>query len=206
MTKPAIEWGVAALTLPGQVESGDRHVVAPFPRGVLIAAVDGLGHGDEAAAAARTAASVLEAHPEEPVIALVQRCHRQLRDTRGVALSLASLDISHGLLNWVGVGNVQGVLWRSGPGANATPDTLLLRGGVVGGQLPQLQAAVLPVLPGDTLILATDGIRNDFAEGPRPSGAPQKTAEAILAHSTKGHDDALVLVVRFVRNEEWPRQ
>src|SRR6266542_1380546 len=86
-----IEWGVAARALAGQSESGDLHLVQPFPYGVLIAVVDGLGHGEEAAAAARAAAAVLKVHPEEAPVALVERCHQELLSTRGVVMSLASL-------------------------------------------------------------------------------------------------------------------
>ena len=56
----AISWGVAESPLPGEHESGDRHVVQLSAAGVLIAAIDGMGHGAEAAAAAKLAASTLE--------------------------------------------------------------------------------------------------------------------------------------------------
>ena len=49
---PLLEWGVATRALEGQSESGDMAVVVPFDHGVLAAAVDGLGHGPEAARAA----------------------------------------------------------------------------------------------------------------------------------------------------------
>jgi len=48
-----IEWAVAELAQPGQSESGDRHLVLPTPDGGLVAVVDGLGHGAEAANAAK---------------------------------------------------------------------------------------------------------------------------------------------------------
>ena len=47
-----IEWGVASRALPGETRSGDLHVVESFAGGALVAAVDGLGHGEEAADAA----------------------------------------------------------------------------------------------------------------------------------------------------------
>ena len=50
-----IETGVAAEVLEGQAESGDRHLVKSFIDGVLVAVVDGLGHGAGAASAAGTA-------------------------------------------------------------------------------------------------------------------------------------------------------
>ena len=67
----------------------------------------------------------------------------------------------------------------------------------MGYQLPTLQASVIPIRRGDTLILATDGIRSNFAEGLTMSDPPQKMAEHILDRHGKDTDDALALVVRF---------
>src|SRR4029077_9723821 len=64
----SLDWGVAGLPLDGQAESGDRHVVQPFPGGFLLAVIDGLGHGSEAAMAATTAEFILRAEPQEPLI------------------------------------------------------------------------------------------------------------------------------------------
>src|SRR6266498_3005483 len=94
-----VEWAVAGLALGGHGEhreSGDLHVIVRHPDGALVAVIDGLGHGAEAALAARTAALLLDAHRDEPVLALVQRCHDGLRQTRGVAMSLASFDTRSG--------------------------------------------------------------------------------------------------------------
>ncbi len=200
ITASALEWSAAALALPGQSESGDHHVVKSFPDGVLVAAVDGIGHGDEAAAAAKVACAILEAHADEPVIALVQRCHESLRATRGAVMSVASFNVPHGLMTWLGVGNVQGILLRPGIATNLAEESLLLRAGVVGSQLPPLQAAVLPVAPGDILILATDGVSSSFARELTQGQPPQETAQGILARHGKGSDDALVLVARYVGN------
>src|SRR5256885_6028210 len=84
-----IEWGVASLALPGEAESGDRHLVKPVGTGVLVAVVDGLGHGAEAAAAAQAAVAALERHATESPVPLIERCHRALQGTRGVVMSVA---------------------------------------------------------------------------------------------------------------------
>jgi phosphoserine phosphatase RsbX len=197
-----IELGVATVALPGQSRSGDLHLVKPFPNGILVAALDGVGHGEEAARAATKACRILEGHAEEPVISLVRQCHEGLRATRGVVMSIASLNVVHELMTWVGVGNVQGILLR--PGLTSTPqeESLLLRAGVVGVQLPPLQAAVLPLSAGDRLIFATDGIRDDFARALARNQIPQKAAEMILAQHRKATDDALVLVARYLGNHK----
>lgn len=202
MKASLLEWGVAALTLPGQAESGDRHLVEPFRGGMLVAVVDGLGHGDEAAAAARTAVTALERHAEQPVISLLKTCHEHLRSTRGVVLSVASFNGVDGTMTWLGVGNVEGWLVRADPGAIPHYESLLLRGGVVGGQLPPLYASIIAITPGDTLIFATDGIDGDFGRSLTASDPPQRTADRILAHHAKRTDDALVLVARYVGQAE----
>jgi negative regulator of sigma-B (phosphoserine phosphatase) len=193
-----IEWGAAFVVSPGQKESGDKPLVKTFPDGVLVAVVDGIGHGNEAGEAAKAALRTLESRAHEPVISLIQRCHENLRTTRGVVMSLASFDLVHGLMTWLGVGNVEGILLRPNPGRTIVLGSLLLRSGVIGAQLPTLQAAVLPVARMDTLIFATDGVRADFLRGFIPSGPPQRTAERILAEGGKGTDDALVLAARYI--------
>jgi negative regulator of sigma-B (phosphoserine phosphatase) len=91
------------------------------------------------------------------------------------------------------VGAVEGVLLRAGPGR----EYVLLQGGVVGLQLPPVRELVLPVAAGDTLVLATDGVRGGFAEGLTADGTPQQLADRVLARDFKGTDDALVLVARY---------
>lgn len=190
------EYGVAKFVLPGETESGDQHLVCCNESGVLIAAIDGIGHGAEAASAAKAAIAVLRNGVGEPIIFLVTECHERLRSTRGVVLSLASVDVKHGLMTWLGVGNVHGVLVRADKKSNAQ-ETLLLRGGVVGDHLPQLQAAVLPVAPGDLLVFATDGVRTDYVRTLSALENPQRAAERILKGFCSQSDDALVLALRI---------
>jgi phosphoserine phosphatase RsbX len=195
MTFPGLEWSVATAVMPGQIESGDRHVVCPYPDAVLVAVIDGLGHGVEAAAAARTAADTLEQHAGAPVTVLVERCHESLRSTRGVTLSLATISTRAHLLTWAGVGNVEGLLRRAQPGL---PDErLLLRKGVVGSHLPPLQASVIGLRRDDLLVFATDGVEQDVAQTLPVRGTLQGIANAAIARGSKGIDDALVLLMRY---------
>jgi len=193
-----LELGVATLALGGQTVSGDQHLVKAVPQGILVAVIDGLGHGREAALAAKTAVATLEnALDYISIITLVQRCHESLAQTRGVVMSLALFNETDHTMTWAGVGNVAGVLLRADPATNPAQENLLLRGGVVGFQLPGLTAAVIPVMPGDLLIFATDGLDGNFSNGVSVNEAPQRLATRILAQHGKGTDDALVLVARW---------
>jgi phosphoserine phosphatase RsbX len=192
-----VEYGVAKFVLPGQGESGDHHLVFCNRNGILVAAIDGIGHGEEAANASKAAAALLRNSADEPIISLVERCHEKLRATRGVVLSLAFIDPEHGMMTWLGVGNVQGVLMRADAKNGNVKESLLLRAGVVGSQLPALQATVLPIVQGDTLFFATDGVRSDFSVTLSARENPQRAADRILEQYRSGTDDALVLVSRL---------
>lgn len=192
-----VDWGVAARPIAGETVSGDLHLVQPFDQGVLLAAIDGLGHGKEAVVAARAAVAVLKEFPQQSVVTLIKRCHEALLGTRGAVITVASLHNLNGM-TWLGVGNVECRLLRADPHASPTSESALLRGGVVGYQLPVLQARTVPVTPGDLLILATDGIRADFADGLGLGETPEQIAVHILNQHFKGTDDALVLVARYL--------
>jgi serine phosphatase RsbU (regulator of sigma subunit) len=193
-----LDWSVASRALPGQAVSGDLHVVAPWRDGMLIGVLDGLGHGAEAIAAARIAAAVLEQHAGDAVIALVQHCHRALRNTRGVVMTLASLNTLDDTLTVIGIGNVETVVHRANPAANPRRESVLLRGGVVGYQLPALHASIVPMTPGDLVVFATDGVREDFSDLINPQEPIPQLVDRILAKKFRGNDDGLVLGCRYL--------
>lgn len=193
-----IAWGVSSKALGGANETGDLHVVVPGAQTVLVAAIDGLGHGRDAALAARAAASVLERYADEPLIPLMRRCHEELRRTRGVALSMASFDLRTSTMTWLGVGNVEGVLFRAVGSPRNRRDSLMLRGGVVGYLIPPLRLAEHHVGSGDVLVFATDGVRTSFSACAPANLDIQDAAGAMLARYGKATDDALVLVVRYL--------
>lgn len=190
----AFEWGAATLPLAGERECGDQYVVETFDQGGMVALIDALGHGPEAARAADAAAQALAGNPREDPVTLMQRCHAALRGTRGAAISIGVVDAIRRTLTWVGVGNVEGTLISADPHAAPQVRELFMYGGVVGDRLPPLSASVLPTAPGDTLILTTDGVGN-FRQGLRPDGAqPRELASRILDRFAKRTDDAAVVV------------
>src|SRR5204862_622117 len=98
--------------------SGDRAVVIVFPDGALVAGIDGLGHGSEAARAARLAAQVIREGPAEDLPLLARRCHEVLQGTRGAAVTLVYVSARPGEMTWLGVGNVEGRVLTGAPAAS----------------------------------------------------------------------------------------
>jgi len=185
-----LDWSVAVHKLAAVTESDDLHLVMPFPSVTLVAVIDGLGHGAEAAEAARIGASILEACPQKSIIFLMEQCHKYFKKTRGTAMSLASFNMLNGTMTWLGVGNVEGILFRNGACTRPHYKSLLLGAGIVGCHLPQLHVTV-------TLILTTDGINYKFSQEVKLNEQPQQIADHILAHHANGNDDAMVLVARY---------
>jgi phosphoserine phosphatase RsbX len=179
--------------MQGESESGDVPVVAAGRHAVLVAAVDGLGHGTDAAHAAAEAARVLREFDDEPLETLVHKCHSHLEGSRGVALSVAAFSPANGMMSWLGVGNVAGRLMRP----DVADEFIVNFGGIVGEDLPSLQSTTVSVADGDVLVLATDGIDPDFADRLEPSGSAQEIADGILRDHRRGGDDALVVVARY---------
>ncbi len=216
-----VEWGVAATNHPGETASGDLHLVQAYPDGVLVAAVDALGHGQEAAVVAQTATDILTSRSTgESLETIITRCHGSLKGTRGIVMSAAWFCAAADTMTWGGIGNVEGHLLRSHQDSQVTdPDSdqegiqgssprkphtgtfpdesLLLRGGVIGHQIPRFNSRVLPVQAGDTLIFTTDGIKSISIREIDRDKTPQELADSILATGCKGTDDALALVARY---------
>lgn len=190
--EPLLDWAAASRTCDGQQECGDALIVRSFPGGSLVGVVDGLGHGREAAVAARAALEVCAQDPAGGVPALFERCHVALSRTRGAAMSLLSL--LDGVLTWAGVGNVEAALLRARPAeSGGRLEHLLLARGIVGQSLPRLQPRSLRVAAGDLLAAASDGVRPDFASRLDRSASPVESAERVLGE-VGPQDDALVWI------------
>lgn len=200
----SLVWSVATAMLRGESKSGDLHFVRTFADGVLIAAIDGLGHGDEAARAAEIAVATLSENPQNTVTDHFTRCNERLLKSRGVVMSIASFS-RNGTLTWGGVGNISGVLIREDVTKGPLYEHLLVQGGVVGYQLPAIRLSVQQVIQGDTLIFTTDGIGREFSDrftlarimgmkmNQSDSMEIRYIADRILGQHATGKDDALVL-------------
>jgi negative regulator of sigma-B (phosphoserine phosphatase) len=192
-----VEWASAARAFGDELVSGDQHVVADRPGGTLLAVIDGLGHGPDAAVAARTAARAVEEVAHASPDQILRHCHAASLETRGSAITLAAIDHAAGTMVWAGVGNVAGIVLHSGH----SPSTKLIRvhAGIVGRRLPKLHAETLTLEDGDVVLLASDGINPNFAGLEMAHLPVQRMVDEILATQGVPTDDALVVAARYRR-------
>ena len=201
VTTGLIEYAASAYTLPSELVSGDNFAVVDTAKGMLVAVVDGLGHGPEAAFAATAAVNALsQAGPTSNSLeSLITHCHGALTQTRGAAMVVAEFDHQSNLVDTLCVGEVRGCLFAlNEQNPRTAQQSVLLCPGLVGKSLPALQPLKFRVQRGDILVLATDGIASAFTED-RPSNQPiQDIAHKYMSGHCKQTDDALVLAVRYL--------
>jgi phosphoserine phosphatase RsbX len=193
-----VEWAVRSRPLPGEDVCGDRSIAVDVNgTGALIGVLDGLGHGAEAAEAANCGVDALAEARTEPLDVLVQRCHRALSGTRGVAMTLAHIDFRKDVLSWVGIGNVAADLVAKHPAGVEVRSSARLAGGIVGYRIPEVVVPQeVPIRPGDLLVFASDGIAENYLDDLDFSAPALVIAEQILHGHARDNDDALVLTAR----------
>lgn len=205
-----INYGIATAPIEGEIECGDQYLIKKMDQAILLAVVDGLGHGIEAAVAAKSAINILAQSKKNDLSELLLECHRSLKITRGAAIKLILILPSPSCaegenvqyqISWLSIGNVLGLHWRKDM-FTVNPEILCGQSGIVGMELPaQLKINEFMCNEGDILIVATDGIMSQFTDLRPVYYAPQALAEYIFNNYRNVKDDALILVTQ-VKNYE----
>jgi phosphoserine phosphatase RsbX len=174
----------------GEVANGDAVLVQRWPEADRLVVIDGLGHGQAASDASRTAVTALEAMgPEVQVDVLFDRLGRALRGGRGIALTL--LERRGASLTAAGVGNV--ALRLTGSGTLPFISTP----GILGGTVRRLRVAEGSVDGPLRAVLHSDGVSSRFQLESVSEGTPESVALRLMTEHAHDHDDASVLVVDF---------
>lgn len=181
---------VVGASLAGEPKSGDT---AGSWRGDAFLSVmlcDGLGHGPLARAPADAALEIAAGMPSLPPGEVVEACGRGLRGSRGAVLAFARMDDA-GEVEVAGLGNIQVGFCTAG-----RVERVALGPGFAGAPArPVRTSRVTSHRP--TWVLATDGVRDPFALCANAGALPPwALAQRILAAGHRGHDDAMVVVVR----------
>lgn len=181
-------WTTASRTQPkdGEKANGDAVVIRSEGARLLVAVIDGLGHGTLAAAAAFKAVAFLNAWPlSEELAAGMQGLHEALRGTRGAAGSVCVLTETD--LVCCGVGNVE--IRHLG----ATKLPILLSPGVLGARVAHFRVCRGEVTPGARLVLFSDGISHRVPLDGLRHLDPDGLCDALMSQYRKPNDDATVL-------------
>ena len=175
-------------------DNGDAFVIHHWDESLLVGVIDGLGHGQYAHRASRTAWQYVETHFDSPMEDIFRGVGRACRATRGVVMALARFNWGRGRVTFASVGNIEA---RSRCGA--APSHYAVRRGIIGVSAPRPLVEEYPWDPEDVMVLHYDGLPShwkwaDIAGlADKPAGA---IAQDLLRDLGKADDDATVVVVR----------
>ena len=179
--------------------AGDACLIEAWAHGVVVAAVDGLGHGPAAAAASSTFLDCIREALDAPLGLILENAHSALLKTRGAVAVVARFDEVGRSVEVAGVGSVTALL---ASGSN-DPKHIIVPAGVVGSTFRPSSPQVLEFCEGDVLVLHTDGVQGRFALRPQQSLEPVVLARAIVeAHGNPSDDAGCVVAVGMAVDSE----
>jgi anti-sigma regulatory factor (Ser/Thr protein kinase) len=190
----ALAAGVICAEKRGEPVSGDSWALQQGRGRVIALVVDGLGHGLDAAEAARAAVEVVQAKPDLNATDLMDTMHAALRPTRGAAGAIAMLQPESELCTYCGIGNISGSIR-----ANGTSRSMVSQNGTLGHQVRRIQEFQYPFPKGSLLVMHSDGVAThwDLAGYPGIEARhPAIVAAALFRDHSRNRDDLTVLTLR----------
>ena len=192
--------GAVCLPFPGEDVCGDTWRSVEREQEIAVIVADGLGHGPEAAVAARLAGGAFEDEPFGTPEQFYQLAHRSLKGSRGAALARAVIGPS-GDVQYSGIGNIAGSLVGTERSRGMASDN-----GTVGVQIRSHVSAFSHVMPAPgVLLMHSDGITSRWSFDQYPGlllRHPAVIAGVLSRDFLRGRDDATMLVVSRSRKRD----
>ena len=192
-----LDVGVASRACLGQRVNGDAFVVQRWADHLLVAVIDGVGHGQHAHRAAAAARGHLETHVRSPLDRLFRGVAGDCQATRGVVMAVARIDVRAKRIQFASVGNIEVRMLHPTQKAD-----LRVRRGVLGGRAPPAQVTEQPWPESAWLVMHSDGLNSRWRPADHPDlwgGTARNAAHALLSRIARDDDDATVLTVRDAR-------
>lgn len=197
---PPLDYGVVSCPAAGEEICGDAWAVASDEESALSLAmvVDGLGHGPQAAEAARAAVAVFHDQRRLGPEGILHAAHAALKNTRGAAMAIAQIDRERGEVRFAGVGNIGGTINVRGERRGFG---MVSQNGTVGHAVRKVQEYTYPWSRDGLLIMYSDGLGSQW-DLERYAGIsarhPSLTAGLLYRDYKRGRDDVTVLVAREI--------
>ncbi|HYF02614.1 MAG TPA: ATP-binding protein [Patescibacteria group bacterium] len=190
------QYGIVSLADEHYTSNGDAYVIKEFDGDkILLAVIDGLGQGDDAAFVANIVKQIIERNYRLPLQELIVMCDKALRQgslNSGVAMSL--ILIANGEICYAGVGDTHTKVFME----DDNHYTLSQKGLVGNFVLPQVRVKKIKEGKKFSVIMCTDGIQDHFRceNLPKDTNA-QELANFIFNNYHRSYGDATVLVAKI---------
>lgn len=180
---------VAFVSVPkiGELANGDRGLFRWNDAGhVLLAIVDGLGHGPGAAEVSTMTINGLQSLPlESSILQMMESLHQTLRGTRGVAATLCKLSARR--LEACAVGNVE---------LRSSDMTLpfMFSPGILGVRVQKFRICEAALKSPCRIVMFSDGISTRVRLDDVRNMPPEEASSTLLERHRRNEDDATVLI------------
>jgi hypothetical protein len=137
---------------------------------------------------------VFEQDTSSALTELLDAIHRALRCTRGAAVAIAEIDPARRRLQFVGIGNISGIIL----GRDSTRN-LVSHNGIVGHAIRRIQEFSYELPSGALTVLHSDGLKSRWSLDGYPGllqRDPTVIAGVLFRDFERGRDDATVVVAR----------
>lgn len=152
-----VESAIALRALLGDIkECGDIGFAHQDDNSCFLALIDVLGHGAEAHQVGLRAIEYLQNNYGKQISDILVGLHEHIRGSRGAVVAIVYLDIETGKLTYTGIGNITIRIL----GVRAT--RMVLKDGIVGYGEIKPKTQELSLLPGDILLMHSDGLKEHF--------------------------------------------
>jgi anti-sigma regulatory factor (Ser/Thr protein kinase)/serine/threonine protein phosphatase PrpC len=185
--------GIAA-PYPGERFCGDGWSWHYSPERTLALITDGLGHGWEAAEAAKEAVATFQQRADLAPAEILRYMHDALRKTRGAVAAIAEIRPKEKSLVYAGIGNISAVLLGAGKSRS-----LVSHNGTLGMTTSRFQEFQVDWSPDSVLVLHSDGLQSRWdllSYAGLIAKHPAVIAGALLRDFRRQRDDASVVVVK----------
>lgn len=191
-------WGSASRPIAPGLPSGDCWRIAERSGALAVMVADGLGHGDDAAAASARAAAVFDNDPFLSGPRILEKAHAEMRGTRGAAIAIAHIYPQTGEIQYTGTGNIAGHIEAIHD--ETAGQGLVSHGGIVGVNQRKPVQFNYRCPSHALLIMHSDGLRGRWSLRAYPglvTRHPALIAGVLYRDFNRGRDDVTVVVVRI---------
>lgn len=197
--------GLVCVAAPGETLCGDNWQViyAQNREQMKILLADGLGHGENAHLASVKAVESFEQHCRLPLEDKLRSMHQDLKKTRGAVCMVCTVDPKANTILFCGVGNISAKVISPNNVSNCVSYN-----GIVGYTMPATINEREVQWEGNNLFVGhSDGINTRWSMEDYPglkNHDPALIAAVLYHNHNRGHDDVLVLVLKYQKKQFYP--
>ncbi|MHA1974768.1 MAG: ATP-binding protein [Candidatus Hodarchaeales archaeon] len=195
-----IELSVFTRSKEGNLFNGDTYFIRNTELLSVLSIIDGVGHGLEASEASQKALLYVEGHYTNNLESIIFELDKELKGTRGVAISILAIKWEENVIEYLGVGNVLTRIITVNPLSRQVKSKLVLNyDGILGFNMKKYSVITLPFEKRDIIIMTSDGLSSRYTAlfEEEPDLIFSNTANIaykIFDRYQKLYDDATIIV------------